>query len=255
MLATISHTHIGTYHVSCPHQRCAHFWEQTYTSRHLPSLLSWRFFSFFLFRGTFWASIQLMWWLRLQNHSKWFPQQCQICGWNLTTCISFVCACEFIFIMSPCLFLVKYCTHLYIPLIEVVYPLFSSGCSSSPLYWLHLIECLWWHFPSFLLTSTWLQWWIDTWEQMIIKPLDVSRNTQQVMVFKLVVVNQKGFEGHNNNTLVVVAGIQPWQKPGDGEPKRVQGHINNTMVAVAASNYDKHHMRLRLQQWGWYPCN
>jgi hypothetical protein len=42
------------------------------------------------------------------------------------------------------------------------------------------------------------------------------------MVFKLVVVNQKGFEGHNNNTLVVVAGIQPWQKPGDGEPKRVQ---------------------------------
>ena len=85
---------------------------------------------------------------------------------------------------------------------------------------------------------------------MIIRPLDVSRKTQQVMVFKLVVVNQKGFEGHNNNTLGVVAGIQPWQKPGDGEPKRVQGHINNTMVVVAASNHDKHHMRLRLQQWG-----
>ena len=87
---------------------------------------------------------------------------------------------------------------------------------------------------------------------MIIRPLDVSRKTQQVMVFKLVVVNQKGFKGHNNNTLGVVAGIQPWQKPGDGEPKRVQGPINNnnTMVVVAASNHDKHHMRLRLQQWG-----
>ena len=135
-----------------------------------------------------------MWQLRLENNSKWFPQQCQIYGRSLTTFICFVCYVSLYLLRCHTFFLWSI-VHIYTyHWLRLSIHFFSSCCSSSPLYWLHLIECLWWHLPSFLLTSTWLQWWIDAMRTNDNTTLGLKEHPTG-NGFKLVVVNQKGLKG------------------------------------------------------------
>lgn len=110
------HTHILVLTTYLVHTKYVH--HDTY---HLPH---WRFFLFFISGHILGFDLAYVA-VEAREQFKMIPTAMSNI-WKEFNNLYMLCMLrEFIFITLPYLFLVKHCTHLYIPLIEVVYPLFQ----------------------------------------------------------------------------------------------------------------------------------